>query len=246
MSQFKLKNIEIYSIIDSIQAEMGIIIQSQKLINYINNLDLYSLDVKKVRIDAVKWFCSPNAISPEKLGFLFLEVECTNRETGEPVPGIVFLRGGAVAVYIVVEVEGKNYVVLTQQLRVPCGGKLLEIPAGMLDGSKNFAGVAMKEITEETGLRAPNLNELIPLGNPVIPSGGGCDEFIQLFFWKTSVDRENLEKMKSKIFGAPDENESIRLVFIPEEEYEWYLTTSIDDVKAISAHFRAKQMKHIM
>jgi ADP-sugar diphosphatase len=116
----------------------------------------------------------------------------------------------------------------------------------MLDGSNNFAGVAMKEITEETGLKAPNLDELIPLGNPIIPSGGGCDEFIQLFFWKTTVDSENLEKMKSKIFGAPDENESISLIIIPEEEYERLLTTYIDDVKAICAHFRAKKIGHIM
>jgi hypothetical protein len=81
------------------------------------------------------------------------------------------------------------------------------------------------------------------LGDPVIPSGGGCDEFIQLFFWKTKVDQSNLEKMKTKIFGAPDENESIRLVFIPEEEYEYKLATELEDVKAICAHFRAKRLR---
>jgi ADP-sugar diphosphatase len=243
MSQFKINNIEIYSNIAQIQEQMHFIVQAPKLIKYINDLDLSVLDVKKVKVDSVKWFCAPSAISPEKLGFLFMEVECINKETGQPVPGVVFLRGGAVAVYILVEVEGKNYVVLTEQVRVPCGRKLLEIPAGMLDGSNNFAGVAMKEITEETGLKAPNLNELIVLGDPVIPSGGGCDEFIQLFFWKTSVDADNLEKMKAKIFGAPDENESIRLVFIPEEEYEYKLATELEDVKAICAHFRAKRLR---
>jgi ADP-sugar diphosphatase len=240
MSQFKLNNIEVYSTVESIQAQMEIIIQSQKLKNYINNLDLYTLDVKKIRVDAVKWFCAPHAISPEKLGFLFMEVECINKETGQPVPGVVFLRGDSVAVYIVLEVEGKNYVVLTEQFRVPCGRKILEIPAGMMDGSNNFAGVAMKEITEETGLKAPNIEDLLPLGNAIIPSGGGCDESIELFFWKTSVDKENLEKMKAKIFGAPDENESIRLVFIPEEEFESKLVSEIGDVKAICAYFRAR------
>jgi ADP-sugar diphosphatase len=239
-TNFYLNNIKIYSNIESIQSQIGVIVQSPKLIKYIDELDLSILDVKQVRIDAVKWFCAPHAITPEKLGFLFLEVECINKETRQPVPGVVFLRGGSVAVYIVVQVEGKNYVILTEQVRVPCGKKILEIPAGMLDGSNNFAGVAMKEITEETGLRAPNLDELIMLGEPIIPSGGGCDEFIQLFFWKTSVDRDNLEKMKSKIFGAPDENESIRLVFIPEEEYQHKLMSEIVDVKAICAYFRHK------
>ena len=240
MSQFKLNNIEVYSDVESIQAQMGIIIQSSKLTKYINGIDLSVLDIKKIRIDAVKWFCPPKSISPEKLGFLFMELECISRETGQPVPGVVFLRGGAVAVYIVIEVDGKNYVVLTEQVRVPCGRKLLEIPAGMLDGSGNFAGVAMKEISEETGLKAPTIDELIVLGEPIIPSGGGCDEFIQLFFWKTTIDKDNLEYMKTKIFGAPEENESIRLVFIPEEEYEQKLFSEINDVKAICAQFRAK------
>jgi ADP-sugar diphosphatase len=243
MTQFIINNIEFYSNIETIQSQMHLIIESPKLKQFIYNLDLpRNLDVKKIRIDSVKWFCSPSAISPEKLGFLFLEVECINKETGQQVPGIVFLRGGAVAVYIVVEVEGKNYVVLTEQVRIPCGKKILEIPAGMLDGSNNFAGVAMKEITEETGLRSPNLDELIPLGNPIIPSGGGCDEFIQLFYWKTSIDIANLEKMKSTIFGSPDENESIRLVFIPEEDYEDKLHFEITDVKAICAHFRYSKL----
>jgi ADP-sugar diphosphatase len=241
MSQFKINNIVIYSNIETIQAQMETIIHAPKLKNYVHELNLNLLDVKAIRIDAVKWFCAPHAISPEKLGFLFMEVECVDKFTGLPMPGVVFLRGGSIAVYIIIEVEGKEYVVLTSQVRVPCGKRILEIPAGMLDASSNFAGVAMKEITEETGLKPPNINELVPLFDPIIPSGGGCDECIQLYFWKTTVTEENLEKMKSSFYGVREENESISLEFIALEDYEECLCSIIRDVKAISAHFRAKK-----
>ena len=47
--------------------------------------------------------------------------------------------------------------------------------------------------------------------------------------------------MKKKIFGAPDENESIQLVFVPIEDYETRLLT-MGDVKATCAHLYAKNM----
>ena len=65
------------------------------------------------------------------------------------VPGIVFMRGGAVGVLVVLTCEGKEYTILTYQARVPVGiHNLPEVPAGMLDGSGNFKGVAADEIAE--------------------------------------------------------------------------------------------------
>jgi len=170
-----------------------------------------------------------------------MEVSAKDRRTEQSVPGIVFLRGPAVAVYIRVKIEGKTYVILTRQLRVPMGKLVDEIPAGMLDAETRFDGVAMREVTEETGLEPPSLDCLIPLGNtPIMPSAGGCDETIQLFYWETEISAELKDKMTSKIFGAPDENESIQLRFVPAEEYENVLLT-MGDVKAICAHQFAKQ-----
>ena len=130
---------------------------------------------------------------------------------------------------------------LTKQMRVPQGRLVEEIPAGMMDSNNCFAGVAMKEITEETGLIAPSVNELILLGEKIIPSAGGCDEQIQLFFWQTTISPYLLEQMKNKIYGAEDENESIQLVFVPIENYEDKLLV-MGDVKAICAHQFAKQL----
>ena len=55
------------------------------------------------------------------------------------VPGIVFMRGGAVAVLVILECEGKEYTILTYQARVPVACSAVpEIPAGMLDAKGNF------------------------------------------------------------------------------------------------------------
>ncbi len=72
---------------------------------------------------------------------------------GVRVPGIVFLRGGAVAILVLLACEDKTFILLCRQPRVPVGSvSFPEIPAGMLDGDGKFAGVAAKELEEETGL----------------------------------------------------------------------------------------------
>ena len=69
------------------------------------------------------------------------------------VPGIVFMRGGAVGVLVILHCEDREYTILTCQARVPVGdSNLPEIPAGMLDGSGNFKGVAAQELEEECEL----------------------------------------------------------------------------------------------
>jgi ADP-sugar diphosphatase len=241
MTSITIYGINVFSFDVIVQTQLPIIVQAPKLKQYISSLDREILNIKGLRIDAVKWFCNPSSPEPAKLGFLYMELLATDKRNDKPVPGVVFLRGAAVAVYLRVDVEGKKYVVLTRQIRAPIGGLLDEIPAGMMDDKSCFAGVAMKEIEEETGLVAPSMNVLIPLGKPIIPSAGGCDEEIQLYFWETRVKPELVEKMKNKIYGAKDENESIMLVFVPAEEYEANLLY-MGDVKAICAHQRAKQM----
>ncbi|XLT80052.1 hypothetical protein HN873_001805, partial [Arachis hypogaea] len=59
------------------------------------------------------------------------------------VPGIVFARGPAVTVLILLESDGETYAVLTEQARVPTGRIILELPTGMLDDDKgDFVGTA--------------------------------------------------------------------------------------------------------
>jgi ADP-sugar diphosphatase len=241
MTSVNIYGIHIFSNDPTIQGQLPFIVKTPKLLQFLNEMDRNILDIKSLRIDAVKWFCNPSYPDPTKLGFLYMELTATDKRTNLQVPGVVFLRGNAVAVYLRVVVENKKYVVLTRQMRAPIGTLVDEIPAGMMDSSSCFTGVAMKEIYEETGLVAPSLNSLILLGQPIIPSAGGCDEQIQLFFWETHVTSEVAEEMKKKIFGAANDNETIQLVFVPVEEYEEKLLT-MGDVKAICAHQFATQM----
>ena len=234
--------IRIYSDNATLRSQLPFIIRAPKFLKYIDSLDFSSLNIKSIRVDNATWFCAPSAIAPEKLGFLYLMVEATDRRTNKPVPGVVFLRGGAVAVLIVVRINNKPYVILTKQIRVPTGGYVLEIPAGMMDAKANFAGVAMNEIAEETGLNPPNLDQLVTLGNPILPSPGGCDEEIQLFFWETTISQEKAVELEHKIHGNKDEHEAIQLVFVPLEDFEKLLCSTISDVKAICAYMRAREL----
>ena len=234
-------SINVYTHDPAITEQLPIIIKAPKFIEYILSLDLSIIECKRIRIDAVKWFCKLTDISPEKLGFLYLELDAIDKRTLKPIPGVVFLRGCSTAVYIIVEISGKKYVVLTKQFRAAIGTNVIEIPAGMMDAESCFAGVAMKEIAEETGLDPPNIESLIALGNPIIPSGGACDEWIQLFFWRTSITIEKQTEILSNMQGLSDENESIQIIFAPLETYEQKIM-EIGDVKAICAHYFAKSM----
>lgn len=106
-----------------------------------------------------------------RVGFIKFTAHVT--KDGVALPGIVFMRGGAVAVLPLLRCGGERYVLCCRQPRVPCGhAAFLEIPAGMLDGSGNFSGVAAKEMQEETGLDI-GAHELVDL--TALAFGGGAD-----------------------------------------------------------------------
>lgn len=239
MSSIMINGINVYSNNAEIQSQLPIIVEAPKFKKFISSLDTNVLEIIGIEINGVKWFCNPKNPVAEKLGFLYLEMFASDKRNGKPVPGIVFLRGDAVAVYLRVRFENKKYVVLTKQVRGPIGNIALEIPAGMMDDNNSFTGVAMKEITEETGIVAPSKESLVPL-TKIYPSPGGCDEAIELFYLEVDIESGKFNEMQHKTYGAENENESIQLLLVHEDKYEDTLMT-MGDVKAISAHFAAKQ-----
>ena len=157
-------------------------------------------------------------------GFVFAEATIKQKvpdpKTGNPVdtiiPGVAFLRGGAVAVLVILKVQetGEDLCLLTVQSRVPIGHPAYEeIPAGMIDGASNFIGVAAKEMKEETGIEIQQ-SQLMPLGK-MIPSAGGCDEFINLYLFKDVITAEKAVELKGKATGNLAENENIILNLQP-------------------------------
>jgi len=154
--------------------------------------------------------------------FIKLSADVSDKD-GNFIPGIVFLRGGAVTMLVVLVCEGREYVVVTKQSRLATGEfELFEAPAGMIDGDGNFSGVAAKEIHEELDLviRAEDLVDLtpeFPTAPGVYTSPGVSDEFLRLFLYKTEVDVGFMRSMIGKQTGLAEEGEYISLMVFPIE-----------------------------
>jgi ADP-sugar diphosphatase len=70
----------------------------------------------------------------------FLKFRSTIERKGVPIPRIVLLRGNAVSILIkIIDDQTKEeFTILTEQPRVSIGKMIIEIPAGMVDGSGNI------------------------------------------------------------------------------------------------------------
>lgn len=178
--------------------------------------------------------------SQRRVIFLKFKADVTD-EHGNELPGIVFMRGGAVAILVILRCEEEEYVVLTLQPRFAAGHFAFpEIPAGMLDGDGNFSGVAARELAEETGIKIRagdllDMTELVYGGRwrGVYPSAGACEEFLRFFLYRRDVTREELDDISARCTGLREDGELITLAVAPIEDV--FLETP--DAKALSALF---------
>ncbi|CAO3679546.1 unnamed protein product [Umbelopsis vinacea] len=165
-------------------------------------------------------------------GFVKFKADVELKETGKKVPGIVFMRGGAVSMMLILRASDSkdkgDRVVFTLQPRVPVPSmRMPELPAGMLDGSGNFSGTAAKEIEEETGLKIEE-HELVDLTElaygdswrGVYPSSGGSDEFLRLFVCVKSLPSKEIDELEGKLTGLRDHGEAITLKLV-KLEHAW-------------------------
>ena len=178
-----------------------------------------SLEVRGVHVSEVDMFGA-------RVGFLKMRADV--RRDGVEIPGIVFCRGGAVAILPLLTCGGERFVVCCRQPRVPIGAAaFLEIPAGMLDGEGDFVGVAVKELQEETGLtlEARELVDLsalawgaragVPAPRGLYPSVGACDEHLRLLLYARSCSPEELASLRGRATGNLAEGEVITLDVVP-------------------------------
>ena len=166
------------------------------------------------------------------------------RDEKIPAPfinSIVFMRGGSVAILVILNCENRQkYSILTLQPRVPVGKSILEIPAGMLDGSSDFAGVAATELRQEANIDIKQ-NELENLLNPIdfedsiaaYPSPGGCDETMRFYLYEPTklFSFKEISEMQGKMTGEFQEGEVIHLKIVTLEE----LRENIIDMKTMTA-----------
>lgn len=191
---------------------------------------------------------SVDRFGKQRIGFVKLVAEVTNSK-GIKLPGIAFLRGGSVAMLMILrpsDSKNERWVVMTEQPRIPAGSlRFMEIPAGMMDDSGTFAGAAAKEIQEETGLEVKaddlvNMTELAlaeagvkeDLQQAMYPSPGGSDEYIAIFLWEKVLDRQEIEDMREKLTGLRKRGEMITLKLL---NYEELWKVGARDAKTLAA-----------
>ena len=141
--------------------------------------------------------------SNNRVGFISMRAHTT--KDGHPLPSFVFVRGHAVAVLLFVN----DKLLLVEQYRVPVQETRLEAPAGMIDESGDFVGVAAAEIEEETGIKIRK-EDLKPLGS-YTPSPGASDEELFLYYCEVKLGEEELKEVEGKIHGEEGSKERIRV-----------------------------------
>ncbi|ETN39990.1 uncharacterized protein HMPREF1541_04265 [Cyphellophora europaea CBS 101466] len=192
-----------------------------------------------------------------RIGFLMMKTVVKNEKDKQPLAGTVFLRGGSVAILMILRPEedednDERWVVMTQQPRVPAASlTFYEIPAGMIDDSGTFSGAAAKELYEETSLEVPvselkNMTKLAlknaklalkdaqgseeHLQKAMYPSPGGCDEYIALFLWERTMPRIEINELRGKLSGVDSEKIKVKLV-----RYEELWKEGARDAKTLAA-----------
>ncbi|KAI4311690.1 hypothetical protein MLD38_036565 [Melastoma candidum] len=197
--------------------------------------------LKQVLIQGVDMFGN-------RIGFLKFRADIFDNKTGKKIPGIVFARGPAVAVLILLYSEGVCYAILTEQARVPAGKFLLELPAGMLDDDKgDFVGTAVREVEEETGIKL-NIEDMVDLtsfldpstGCRIFPSPGGCDEEISVFLYRGRVEKEIIDQLQGTEGGLLEHGELIKVRVVPYDEL-WRKTPDAKVLMAVALYEMAER-----
>ena len=150
------------------------------------------------------------------LEFVNVDVELPNKEKANRD---VVKHPGAAAVLAFLDDEN---IVLVEQYRLPIKQVMIEIPAGKLDKNEDPKVSAVRELEEETGYKAENIEYL----GRISTAPGFCDEIIYIY------KAENLtigEKHEDE-----DEFTNVKIVNISEVK-EMIKKGEIIDCKTLSA-----------
>lgn len=216
------------------------IVTCKAFTDWLGELDQERFTVRSVHVQAVNMF-------GQRVGFMMFKADVVDSQN-KFVPGVVFMRGGCVAILPVLLCNGQRYTVMAVQPRLPTGKfDFVEIPAGMLEGSGDFIGVAAKEIEQEMGMKV-NVSELIDMSAMAghirghFPTPGGSDETIRTYCFVREVTEEQLADFNGRLTGNLAEGEQITLKIMPLKDL-W----KIPDGKTIVAYTLFRELEeHIL
>ena len=144
---------------------------------------------------------------------LFILAEARGKDpAGNPLMPYALLRGPACVVVPVCRnrTSGEKRFLMILQRRIGHGGLSLEFPAGMVDDDlSNPAGVAVRELEEETGLRV-DVSRLETLWKgPLFSSPGLSDESIYFYTVEIDLDETEWKALEGAATGHAHEGEYI-------------------------------------
>ena len=105
---------------------------------------------------------------------------------------------------VILPITDDNKVIMIQEPRTPIGKVILALPAGMIEEGEKAEKAAIRELEEETGYLASNIEFLREYHSCV----GYSDEKISLYL------ATNMKKTKQRL----DDEEKIKVIEIPLEE----------------------------
>lgn len=105
---------------------------------------------------------------------------------------------------VILPITDDNKVIMIQEARTPIGKVILALPAGMIEEGEEAEKAAIRELEEETGYLASNIEFL----REYHPSVGYSDEKITIYL------ATNMVKTKQRL----DDEEEINVIEIPLEE----------------------------
>lgn len=212
------------------------VIECKQFQQWLDNFDHKNMDLQLISIQSADIFGGGKVI------FVKMETKVFDRQTQKPIPGIVFLRGNAVAILclVVCKETREIYILLTTQPRVALGCyNFTETVAGMIDKNDGVIGRTIAEMKEETSITI-NQAELQFLGEWA-PSAGGCDEKLISFLVVKELCQNTINEILLKIHGAEDENEYINIKMYTLSDFVDYLkenlnqnSASVGDAKILS------------
>jgi hypothetical protein len=192
----------------------------------------------KLRITTID-FQSVDLFKPP-VGFIKIKTNVVDAATEHGLPNIVHLRSNTVCVLVVLvsEETGAEYAVLAVQARLPTGQPdFVEVLAGCLDDSGDFAGSASHELYQESGgFLVVERGDLIDLGKtvglhqPIFLSPGGSSEAMRFYLCRKVVPDAFITSLQGKATGVLEENEFIVLKVVPIDDL-----LTIPDAKTIIA-----------
>lgn len=227
----KSKSIKVQGI--TVTGEKGIDLkvasESKTFTDWLNGVDKDRFTINGIHFQSVDMF-------GPKVGFIKFVCDVTDSD-GKFIPGIIFARGGSVAVVVLVECEGEEYAVVTVQPRIATGSfEFQEVCAGMLDGAGSFAGAAAKELEEELAITIDgedlvDLTALAGFDSGIYLSPGGSEEAMKFFGYSTSMTRSEFDSLNGRLTGVLEEGEQITVKLIPVDGL-----LEIPDAKTLVAH----------